>query len=138
LIEASLQARGPYSLRLSTRHGSDATRAAARRVLRAVYDVDGRLEIAEARQLADGGLVVRAPSEEAIERVRFSLGLDDDHSEFVRRFSRDPLLGATVRRLKGLRPLRCATVTQALLRALCGQLITARRAREIERRVCVL
>jgi 3-methyladenine DNA glycosylase/8-oxoguanine DNA glycosylase len=53
----------------------------------------------------------------------------------VRRFSRDPFLGATVRRLKGMRPLRCATVTQSLLRALCGQLITARRAREIERRV---
>ena len=95
----------------------------------------GRLEVAEARQLADGALIVRAPSEEAVERVRFTLGLDDDHSEFVQRFAHDPFLGATVRRLKGLRPLRCATVTQALLRALCGQLITARRAREIERRV---
>ena len=135
MIEASLRARGPYSLRLSTRHGSDATRVAARGVLRAVYEVAGRLEIAEARQLADGALVVRAPSEEAVERVRFTLGLDDDHSEFVQRFAHDPFLGATVRRLKGLRPLRCATVTQALLRALCGQLITARRAREIERRV---
>jgi hypothetical protein len=104
-------------------------------VLTAVYEVDGGLELAEARQRPDGSLLVRAPSEEAIERVRFTLGLQDDHSEFVRRFSRDPFLGATVRRLKGLRPLRCATVTHALLRALCGQLITARRAREIERRV---
>jgi 3-methyladenine DNA glycosylase/8-oxoguanine DNA glycosylase len=135
LIEASLRPRGPYSLRLSTRHGSDATRVAAGGVLRAVYEARGRLEIGEARQLPDGVVVVRAPSEETIERVRFTLGLDDDHSEFVRRFSGDPFLGATVRRLKGLRPLRCATVTQALLRALCGQLITARRAREIERRV---
>jgi 3-methyladenine DNA glycosylase/8-oxoguanine DNA glycosylase len=67
--------------------------------------------------------------------MRFTLGIDDDHSEFLSRFSRDPFLGATVRRLRGLRPLRCATVTQALLRALCGQLITARRAREIERRI---
>src|SRR6185312_4269056 len=135
LIEASLRARGPYSLRLSTRHGSDATRIVAGGVLTAVYEVDGGLELAEARQRPDGSLLVRAPSEEAIERVRFTLGLQDDHSEFVRRFSRDPFLGATVRRLKGLRPLRCATVTHALLRALCGQLITARRAREIERRV---
>jgi 3-methyladenine DNA glycosylase/8-oxoguanine DNA glycosylase len=135
LIEASLRARGPYSLRLSTRHGSDATRIVVGGVLTAVYEVDGGLELAEARQRPDGSLLVRAPSEEAIERVRFTLGLQDDHSEFVRRFSRDPFLGATVRRLKGLRPLRCATVTQALLRALCGQLITARRAREIERRV---
>jgi DNA-3-methyladenine glycosylase II len=100
-----------------------------------VYEVDGRLEIASARQQPDGVLLVQAASEEAVERMGFTLGLDDDHSEFVARFSRDPLLGETVRRLRGLRPLRCATVTQALLRALCGQLITARRAREIERRV---
>jgi 3-methyladenine DNA glycosylase/8-oxoguanine DNA glycosylase len=133
LIEASLRARGPYSLRLSTRLGSDATRIVRRGVLRAVYEIEGRLEIAEARQLPDGAVVVRGPSEAAVERVRFMLGLDDDHSEFVERFSRDPFLGGTIRRLRGLRPLRCATVTQALLRALCGQLITARRAREIER-----
>ena len=135
MIQATLRARGPYSLRLSTRHGSDATRVAAGGVLRAVYENDGGLEIAEARQLPDGAVLVRSPSEATIECVRFTLGLDDDHSEFLQRFSRDPFLGATVRRLKGLRPLRCATVTQALLRALCGQLITARRAREIERRV---
>jgi DNA-3-methyladenine glycosylase II len=135
LIEASLRARGPYSLRLSTRLGSDATRIVRRGALRAVYEIDGRLEIAEARQLPDGAVVVRAAGEAALERVRFTLGLDDDHSEFVARFSRDPFLGGTIRRLRGLRPLRCATVTQALLRALCGQLITARRAREIERRI---
>jgi 3-methyladenine DNA glycosylase/8-oxoguanine DNA glycosylase len=135
LIEAWLRARGPYSLRLSTRLGSDATRVATGGRLRAVHEIGGRLEIAEARQHPDGALVVCAPGEEAIERMRFTLGIDDDHSEFLNRFSRDPFLGATVRRLRGLRPLRCATVTQALLRALCGQLITARRAREIERRI---
>jgi len=135
LIEASLRARGPYSLRLSTRHGSDATRVAAGGALRAVYELDGRLEIAEARQRPDGTLTVRAASEQSLDRMRFTLALDADHSEFLERFSRDPLLGQTVRRLRGLRPLRCATVTQALLRALCGQLITARRAREIERRI---
>jgi 3-methyladenine DNA glycosylase/8-oxoguanine DNA glycosylase len=135
LIEATLRARGPYSLRLSTRLGSDATRIASRAGLRAVYEVGGRLEIAEARQRPDGSLIVRAPTEEAIERVRFTLAIDDDHSEFLARFWRDPFLGATIRTFRGLRPLRCATVTQALLRALCGQLITAKRAREDERRI---
>src|SRR6266403_5332810 len=48
LIEASLRARGPYSLRLSTRHGSDATRVVSGGVLRAVYEVEGRLEIGRA------------------------------------------------------------------------------------------
>ncbi|HEX6491626.1 MAG TPA: hypothetical protein VF002_09685 [Gaiellaceae bacterium] len=135
MIEASLRARGPYSLRLSTHLGSDATRIVAGGVLYAAFATAGGLESAEARQLADGSILVRAASEQGVEQVRFVLGLEDDHSEFVRRFERDPLLGATIRRLRGLRPLRCATVTQALLRALCGQLISAKRARAIERRI---
>ena len=47
----------------------------------------------------------------------------------------DPLLGESVRQLRGLRPLRTGTVAQALLRAVAGQLIQASRAREIERRI---
>ena len=63
------------------------------------------------------------------------LALDDDHSEFVKRFARDPLIGEAIRRERGLRPLRTATVAQSLLRAVCGQLIQASRARQIERTV---
>ena len=33
----------------------------------------------------------------AIERLRFVLALDDDHTEFLRRFADDPLLGETIR-----------------------------------------
>jgi 3-methyladenine DNA glycosylase/8-oxoguanine DNA glycosylase len=135
LIEVSLRARGPYSLRLSTRLGSDATRVVTRGILRTVFETEGGLEPAEARQRPDGSLLVRAGSEQGVEQLRFVLGLQDDHSEFLHRFGRDPLLGATIRWLRGLRPLRCGTVTQALLRALCGQLITAQRARAIERRI---
>jgi 3-methyladenine DNA glycosylase/8-oxoguanine DNA glycosylase len=43
------------------------------------------------------------------------------------------LIGEATRRLRGLRPVRTATVAHALLRAVAGQLITAKRAREIER-----
>ena len=53
----------------------------------------------------------------------------------MRRFARDPLLGETLRQIRGLRPMRTATVAQALLRAVAGQLIQAKRAREIERTV---
>jgi 3-methyladenine DNA glycosylase/8-oxoguanine DNA glycosylase len=67
--------------------------------------------------------------------MRFVLGIDDDHSEFLRRFAADPLLRRPVRLLRGLRPLRTQTVAHALLRALAGQLITAREARAIERAV---
>ena len=67
--------------------------------------------------------------------MRFALGLDDDHSEFLRRFADDPLLGETLRRVRGLRPMRTGTVAQALLRAVAGQLIQASRARQIERTI---
>ncbi len=63
------------------------------------------------------------------------LALDDDHSEFLDQFRDDPLLRRALPRLRGLRPLRLGTVTHSLLRAVCGQLIQARLAREIERNV---
>jgi DNA-3-methyladenine glycosylase II len=63
------------------------------------------------------------------------LALDDDTSEFHRRFARDPLIGASARAFVGFRPLRRATVAHAVLRAVCGQLIEARRALALERRI---
>jgi DNA-3-methyladenine glycosylase II len=67
--------------------------------------------------------------------MRFCLGIEDDHTPFVLRFRRDPMIGSTVQRMRGLRPIRLATVAQALLRALCGQLILAGEARAMERRI---
>jgi 3-methyladenine DNA glycosylase/8-oxoguanine DNA glycosylase len=61
------------------------------------------------------------------------LALDDDHSEFLRRFANDPLLGRATKHLRGFRPVRTATVAQALLRAVCGQLIDSKTARRLER-----
>ena len=126
---------GPYSLRLSARHGSDATRSVRDGVLTAMLPCDGGLEQSSAWQLPDGSIRIRAASEEGLRRMRFVLALDDDHSEFLRRFADDPLVGRATRHLRGMRPLRTATVAHALLRAVAGQLITAREARAIERRV---
>jgi 3-methyladenine DNA glycosylase/8-oxoguanine DNA glycosylase len=86
----------------------------------------------QAWQRPDGQLLLRAPDEERLESLRFVLAVDADTTEFGRRFLRDPLLGPSVRHLHGLRPLRTPTVARALLRAVCGQLIEARRARAIE------
>ncbi len=135
MIEAELRPRGPYSLRLSGRLGSDATRVVSDGTYRTTIAVEGRLERAYAWQRVDGSILVRADGQAGVDHVRFALGLDDDHSEFLRRFAGDPLLGEAVRRLRGLRPLRTATVAQALLRAVAGQLILGRTAREHERRV---
>jgi DNA-3-methyladenine glycosylase II len=120
---------------VSGRHGGDATRVVVDGTYRATIRNGDALERVHAVQRADGAIVVAADSEAGVEHVRFVLGLDDDHSEFVRRFADDPLLGETLRRIRGLRPLRLPTVAQSLLRAVAGQLIQASRARQIERTV---
>jgi len=131
MVAADLRPRGPYSLALSARGASDATRTFRDGILNAVVPA-GR---GVAWQRPDGIVCLRATNEDAFDQVRFCLGLDDDHSPFVLRFQRDPLIGTAVRRLHGLRPLRVATVAHALLRALCGQLILASEARTMERRI---
>jgi 3-methyladenine DNA glycosylase/8-oxoguanine DNA glycosylase len=120
---------------MSGRLASDATRVVANGTYRATIRADEHLEGVQAWQRADGVVCVRAESEAGVEHVRYVLGLDDDHGEFLRRFADDELLGEPIRRLRGLRPLRTATVAHALLRAVAGQLILAKRARQIERLV---
>ena len=137
-VRAELRPKGPYSLRLSGRLASDATRVVVDGTYRATMRVDARLERVHAAQRADGTIAVTADSEAGVDHIRFALGLDDDHSEFVRRFADDPLLAETLRQVRGLRPVRTGTVAQALLRAVAGQLIRAREARHIERRVIQL
>lgn len=122
MVEALLEPRGPYSLRLSAR--TETWTAAL-----------GPERWATARQLPEGTVLVRASCERAVEEARFMLAVADDTTDFHRRFARDPLVGPTVRRLRGLRPLRKATVSHAVLKAVCGQLIQAGRARDIERTI---
>jgi len=135
VVRAELRPQGPYSLRLSGRMASDATRVVVDGTFRATIRAGGGLERVHAVQRPDGRFVVAAESDAGVDHVRFALGLDDDHSEFLRRFARDPLLGETLRRLRGLRPLRTGTVAQALLRAVAGQLVQSSRARELERAI---
>ena len=130
MIDDLARPRGPYSLTLTARFAGDATRRFRDERLVALLP-----ERAEAWQLRDGRVRLRAENEEALERLRFVLALDDDHSEFVRRFRRDPLLGRSVQELRGLRVLRVPTVAGALLRAVCGQLVDSKSARLQERRI---
>jgi 3-methyladenine DNA glycosylase/8-oxoguanine DNA glycosylase len=135
VVEAIVRPAGPYILSLSARRAGDATRTFRDGVFSATLEVEGRLERVFARQSPDGRVHVAGDSAEGLERLRFCLAVDDDHSEFLRRFRGDPLLGRSTSHLAGLRPVRVATVAHALLRALCGQLITSREARQIERRI---
>lgn len=76
-----------------------------------------------------------AELEVAVERMRFVLGVDYDLGEFHRRFRRDPLVGPLIRRMPSFRPRRRVWPWEALAAAVVGQLIEARRAVGIERRI---
>ena len=135
MVEVIVRPRGPYSLALTARHASDATRLFRDGVLEALVPAGDGVERTAARQFPDGSLRLLAESDESLAALRFVLAVDDDHSEFLRRFRDDALLGPATHTLAGLRPIRVATVAQSLLRALCGQLIEAKRARYLERRI---
>ncbi|MFO7573035.1 MAG: hypothetical protein R6W48_10645 [Gaiellaceae bacterium] len=122
MVEATITPAGPYSLRLTTRTGAWHARLPGDR-------------LAMASQVSTGDVVIRASDERAVEHARFMLALDDDTAEFHRRFARDPLLGPSVGRLRGLRPRRKATVAHAVLRAVAGQLVQAGKALAVERAV---
>src|SRR5262245_1279907 len=87
MVTDALTPRGPYTFRLSTRHGSDATRRVYDGVLTATIATDAGLEQVQAWQRPDSTIAVRARSEAGVEHVRFVLGIDDDHTEFLRRFA---------------------------------------------------
>ena len=77
----------------------------------------------------------RPAAAHGIARMRFALGVDEDMRPFRRRFLRDPLIGASLRRRPWLRVSRRPEPFEALAWAICGQLIEAERAAAIERRI---
>ncbi|HXV96283.1 MAG TPA: hypothetical protein VD695_07020 [Gaiellaceae bacterium] len=135
LLETTIVPRPPYSLALSAGLRSDTTRRLRDGVLTVAFETEGSPAVAHVRQRPDGSLAVTLESAEpdaALDRLRFVLAADDDHGPFLRRFADDRLVGPAVQSLRGLRPLRTATVTHSLLKAVCGQLIQARAARLLE------
>jgi 3-methyladenine DNA glycosylase/8-oxoguanine DNA glycosylase len=137
-LETTIVPRAPYSLALSARLGSDTTRRFRDGVLDVAFAAGDHPARARVRQHPDGSLAVSvegAAPAEALERLRFVLAADEDVTPFLDRFADDRLVGRAVRSLRGFRPLRTATVTHALLKAVCGQLIQARAARLLEARL---
>jgi 3-methyladenine DNA glycosylase/8-oxoguanine DNA glycosylase len=138
-IRTQLGPIGPYELRLVAHGATDPTRRRRREnVLELVFEVDGVPSYGRVSQKRRGPLEIELESdapESATARLRYLLAVDDDHTPFLRAFARDPLIGEATRRFQGMRPLRRASVYHALLRALCGQLITAREAKALESRL---
>jgi 3-methyladenine DNA glycosylase/8-oxoguanine DNA glycosylase len=77
----------------------------------------------------------RAAAEEAGDRMRFALGVDDDLRPFHDRFRDDPLIGRSVRTNLALRVPRRPQPFEALVWAVCEQLIEYDRAAAIQRRM---
>jgi 3-methyladenine DNA glycosylase/8-oxoguanine DNA glycosylase len=137
-LETTIAPVQPYSLALSARMKSDATRFLRDGMLTMAFEAGGEPALARVSQKPDGALAawIDSPSpEEALAKLRFVLAADEDHSEFEGRFRDDRLIGHAVRNLRGMRPLRTATVVHSLLKAVCGQLIESRAARLLEARL---
>ena len=71
----------------------------------------------------------------AVERMRFSLAVEDEMGEFYETFKRDPLLGPTIHHKPWIRARRRPWPWEALCWAITAQLIQSSRAAEIQRRI---
>jgi 3-methyladenine DNA glycosylase/8-oxoguanine DNA glycosylase len=74
-------------------------------------------------------------AEEAMRRMCFALGVDDDLRPFYDRFRSDPVIGRSVRARPYLRVMRRPEPFEALAWAICEQLIEFERAAAIQRRI---
>ena len=138
-IREEVRPAGPF--RLPLRAGADGVLRRRGGVLeRLLHHGDEPVVVRVAQTAHDRVLFgARAASRPAaahgIARMRFALGVDEDMRPFRRRFLRDPLIGASLRRRPWLRVSRRPEPFEALAWAICGQLIEAERATAIERRI---
>jgi 3-methyladenine DNA glycosylase/8-oxoguanine DNA glycosylase len=139
-LRAEVCPAGPF--RLPRQVGMDGvTRRRGGVLERLLHDDRGEPVAVRVAQTAPEVVVfgARAPSREAAEygiaRIRFALGVDDDLSAFRRRFARDPLIGRSLRQRPWLRVRRRPEPFEALVWAVCEQLIEYERAAAIERRL---
>jgi 3-methyladenine DNA glycosylase/8-oxoguanine DNA glycosylase len=79
--------------------------------------------------------LARAAAVAALGRWRFALGVDADLRPFVAAHGDDPLIGPSIRTRPWLAPQRRPSVFEALLCAVCEQLIAYEDALRIERRL---
>lgn len=85
-LETTIVPKPPYSLALSARLKSDATRVLRDGVLTMVFEAGEAPALAKVTQRPDGSLVARIESpaaDAALEKLRFILAADDDHTPFL-------------------------------------------------------
>ncbi|MGZ4351281.1 MAG: DNA-3-methyladenine glycosylase family protein [Solirubrobacteraceae bacterium] len=140
-LEVRVEVRPRWTFRLSRRVGLD-------RVARVRGGVVHRLlhcgpdpvvvrvaQVAPDRVLFGAQADRRDVAEWGIERMRAAMGIDQDLRPFYERFRFDPLIGAAVRANPGLRAAGRPDPFEALVWAVCEQLIEYERAAAIQRRL---
>jgi 3-methyladenine DNA glycosylase/8-oxoguanine DNA glycosylase len=121
--------------------GRDAVARRRGTVLLRLIHVDDQPVVVRATQTARDRVLIGAEGprgdacDQAIERARFWLGVDDDLSEFHARFRYDPVIGPVVRAQPWLRAPRRPEPFEALAWAITEQLIDFPRAAAIQRRI---
>jgi 3-methyladenine DNA glycosylase/8-oxoguanine DNA glycosylase len=142
-LEVEVRPRWPY--KLPSRLGGDGAARRRGAIVSRLLHVERKPVVVHVWQPQRDRVVLRAAGcasgapraalELAVERMRFALGVDDDLSEFARTFRGDPLIGAAIHHRPWHRPKRRPWPWEALAWAVTEQLIEARRAAEIQRRI---
>jgi 3-methyladenine DNA glycosylase/8-oxoguanine DNA glycosylase len=140
-LEVRIEVRPRWPFRLSRRVGLDGLSQLRGGVLhRLLHAGDEPVWIRIAQLSADrvrfgARTRDRAAAEWGIERMRFALGIDQDLEPFYDRFRFDPLIGPAVRANPRLRVAGRPDPFEALVWAICEQLIDYARAAAIQRRL---
>jgi 3-methyladenine DNA glycosylase/8-oxoguanine DNA glycosylase len=136
-----VEIRPPWPYRLPAGGGGDAVMRVRGGVVTRFMHVEGRPVVVRAAQRRDGSVLMRAEApaasdrEQAIERMRFALGVDDDYRELYEKFRSDRLLGSAIRQKPWHRPRRRPWAWEALAWSITKQLIESSRAAAIQRRM---
>ncbi|HWY19241.1 MAG TPA: hypothetical protein VNY27_11090 [Solirubrobacteraceae bacterium] len=141
-VELRAEVRPPGPFRLPRRLGRDGvTRRRGGVIERLLHDEQGEPVAVRVAQIAPERVVFgaraqrRESASRGIARMRFALGVDDDLREFHVRFKGDPLIGGSLRRRPWLRVGRRPEPWEALVWAVCEQLIEYERAAAIQGRL---
>jgi DNA-3-methyladenine glycosylase II len=139
-VERRVEVRPRWAFRLGGGTPDGVQRRNGGGIHRLVRTREGVAHVAVIQPAADRVVLgARAAGEaeawEAIERMRFALGLDDDLAAFHRRFRDDPVIGRALRAAPWVRPWRRPDPWEALYAAVSEQLIEFERAVAIQRRL---
>ena len=136
-----IEVRPPWPFALPLRNGMDGLTKVRRGVLERLLHAGEQPVLVRVAQPARDRVVFEARCDDreaaawGIARMRIALGIDQDLRAFHERFRFDPLIGQALRSNPALRAPGRPDPFEALVWAICEQLIEFERAARIERRL---